>query len=346
MSFRSSSAKEHSLTIPINTSNYDDWPELMREAETFVLEHVTRTCSDSVDKGSPPLTLPTRDPAPTITGRTKPLRRFTLFPRLPKELREYIFLLSVDPFKSKASIWGNLTEDAKRRTVASQRWRHTDAGNFASMPLYQICHESRELALTYYGIPSPQRMPFNPFRDSVTVRGDTWNRDGSDEQFPGYGADTGGGVFDVFVFKTVCLGRAMTAAQKSWASITDDSHEGSSSDSEDKGDFSGVHYELWDAPTTDITSEDRVDPSQCATGQVVPPLALNPFRLLAGLLGDELQEETEEMSQQKASNIVHGLEMLDRFNLLGPKKGDRPFFKLETFRVTVARVDVGGNRWI
>ncbi|KAL2884368.1 hypothetical protein SGCOL_000313 [Colletotrichum sp. CLE4] len=91
---------------------------------------------------------------------------FPLFMDLPKELRDKILLSSEAPIVMNGSV------------VMDQEWRGGTQVHFRSyrswhqIPLYAVSHETRALAITFFGEPDPLSIPFNAAEDFVLL---DWN---------------------------------------------------------------------------------------------------------------------------------------------------------------------------
>ncbi|KAI3555579.1 hypothetical protein CABS02_04335 [Colletotrichum abscissum] len=144
------------LTIVLDASNRERWSDVVLEARKHMRCH------------------------PRHPGRPSPANptTFTLFTRLPKELRDSILLTAVDPI----TIEGWVKTDLEWRNGPQAHFFLRRIRSWAAIPLYAVSRETRALAATAFGAPDPRTFPFSPARDAVELVWDgsmlptTWRR--------------------------------------------------------------------------------------------------------------------------------------------------------------------------
>ncbi|KAJ0304964.1 hypothetical protein COL516b_005747 [Colletotrichum fioriniae] len=173
------------LKILVDASNRERWSDVVLQARKHMRCHprhpgrvrdggrvcilVDSSSSDEEDENKLPVRRPELDPA-------KPT--FTLFPQLPKELRDSILLTAVDPITIKG--WIKIDLEWWRGPQAHFPLRRIRS--WAAIPLYAVSRETRALAATAFGAPDPRTFPFSPARDAVELMWDgsmlptTWRR--------------------------------------------------------------------------------------------------------------------------------------------------------------------------
>lgn len=173
------------LKILVDASNRERWSDVVLQARKHMRCHprhpgrvrdggrvcilVDSSSSDEEDENKLPVRRPELDPA-------KPT--FTLFPQLPKELRDSILLTAVDPITIKG--WIKIDLEWRRGPQAHFPLRRIRS--WAAIPLYAVSRETRALAATAFGAPDPRTFPFSPARDAVELMWDgsmlptTWRR--------------------------------------------------------------------------------------------------------------------------------------------------------------------------
>ncbi|UQC78930.1 uncharacterized protein CLUP02_04409 [Colletotrichum lupini] len=175
------------LTIVVDASNRERWSDVVLEARKHMRCHPRhpgrvrdgrRVCilvdSSSSGEEDEKNKLPVRRLEPSPANPTT----FTLFTRLPKELRDSILLTAVDPI----TIEGWVKTDLEWRNGPQAHFFLRRIRSWAAIPLYAVSRETRALAATAFGAPDPRTFPFSPARDAVELVWDgsmlptTWRR--------------------------------------------------------------------------------------------------------------------------------------------------------------------------
>ncbi|KAK1470143.1 hypothetical protein CCUS01_06527 [Colletotrichum cuscutae] len=175
------------LTIVVDASNRERWSDVVLEARKHMrcrprhpgrVRDGRRVCilvdSSSSDEEDENNKLPVRRLEPSPANPTT----FTLFTRLPKELRDSILLTAVDPI----TIEGWVKTDLEWRNGPQAHFFLRRIRSWAAIPLYAVSRETRALATTAFGAPDPRTFPFSPARDAVELVWDgsmlptTWRR--------------------------------------------------------------------------------------------------------------------------------------------------------------------------
>ncbi|KAK3693384.1 hypothetical protein B0T22DRAFT_487092 [Podospora appendiculata] len=111
------------------------------------------------------------EPEDTLEPSTEPSMddptTFPIFSRLPSDMREAIYLETVDPYVQHYAQWqepGESTISLLPMTPRKKLRRR-----FSDIPLYHVCREAREIAIRRYGPITRYGVPFDPAADTCLI---------------------------------------------------------------------------------------------------------------------------------------------------------------------------------
>ncbi|KAF9869292.1 hypothetical protein CkaCkLH20_13209 [Colletotrichum karsti] len=153
------------LEITIDERSRGDWRSVILRARKHLhcVPHTPGRCAevDYYDSISPRVNKATYEAGDGSRGDAS----FPVFPQLPKELRDKILLLSVDPLM----IEGWVRVDREWNHGPQVRFSSDAIRSWRDVPLYAVSRETRALACGAFGAPDPLGFPFSPARDVVSV---------------------------------------------------------------------------------------------------------------------------------------------------------------------------------
>ncbi|EQB48627.1 hypothetical protein CGLO_12127 [Colletotrichum gloeosporioides Cg-14] len=157
------------LEIAIDSTNRERWPDVILKARRHMRCHPYHP--KRLPKSYRPFQMvvdpPSDESHETNDGSSRPaLTTFPVFMDLPKELRDKIMLMSQTPTVMQGKVVIDL-EWREGPQIHFQPYR-----SWSSVSLYSVSRETRALAITYFGEPQPDSIPFNSSHDFVEV---DWN---------------------------------------------------------------------------------------------------------------------------------------------------------------------------
>ncbi|GJC86110.1 hypothetical protein ColLi_08948 [Colletotrichum liriopes] len=160
------------LEITIDARNREEWPDIIFQARRHMRCHpqhrkrhrdpwitcALRNASSSSDEGDGDKVSLPPEPEPEQP-------RFHLFVDLPKELRDKIMLMTVDP----VIVEGDIRIDFEWRQGPQAHFRQHLIRKWGAISLYAVSRETRALATAFFGPPDPRTFPFSPAQDAVKL---------------------------------------------------------------------------------------------------------------------------------------------------------------------------------
>ncbi len=110
--------------------------------------------------------------AQTRPGQTPLATNFAQFASFPPEIRQKVLLDLVEPVtiegvvRTAPTTYG-VSIHLRASRAAGRRSELASVRSFASIPLYAINSESRDLAIRVFGRPARDAFPFNPHTDTL-----------------------------------------------------------------------------------------------------------------------------------------------------------------------------------
>ncbi|GKT88848.1 hypothetical protein Ct61P_06698 [Colletotrichum tofieldiae] len=160
------------LEITIDARNREEWPDIILQARRHMRCHpqhwkrhrdpwitcALRNASSSSDEDDGDKVSLPPEPEPEQP-------RFHLFVDLPKELKDKIMLMTVDP----VIIEGDIRIDFEWRQGPQAHFRQRLIRKRGAISLYAVSRETKALATAFFGAPDPRTFPFSPAQDAVKL---------------------------------------------------------------------------------------------------------------------------------------------------------------------------------